>query len=101
MRALVDNGSIEIDPVAAQHLALPGAKTLIRQLAERLEATEEFTEESVERQIRRLAAERGVKTGLIIQAARAVLTGQSVGPSAFAVFRIIGRERSIRRLRGG
>jgi hypothetical protein len=28
-----------------------------------------------------------------------MLTGQSVGPSMFEVFDIIGRERSIRRLR--
>jgi len=36
---------------------------------------------------------------LIINAARAILTGQTVGPSAFAVFVAIGRERVLQRLR--
>ena len=45
------------------------------------------------------AAERDVKPGLIINAARAALTGQSVGPSAFAVFVALGRERAVKRLK--
>jgi glutamyl/glutaminyl-tRNA synthetase len=47
-----------------------------------------------------LATERGVKAGVLINASRAALTGQPVGPSAFAVFLCIGRERCIERLKG-
>ena len=42
---------------------------------------------------RQLAEERGVKAGVLINASRAALTGQPVGPSAFAVFTCIGRGR--------
>jgi glutamyl/glutaminyl-tRNA synthetase len=58
----------------------------------------EFSEHNVEAELRKLAEERGVKAGLLINAARAALTGQSVGPSAFAVFAAIGRDRAIERL---
>jgi glutamyl-tRNA synthetase len=53
----------------------------------------------VEAELRKLAEERGVKAGILINGARAALTGQAVGPSAFAVFIAIGRERAIERLR--
>ncbi len=88
----------EMEPTALERLNALGARQLVAELGERLAATEEFTEQSVEAQLRALAAERGVKAGVIINAARAALTGQSVGPSAFAVFRAVGRERAIARL---
>jgi glutamyl-tRNA synthetase len=88
-----------IEKQALEKLDAPGARELLHELANRIEADSEFTEASVERELRKLAEERGVKAGLIINASRAALTGQPVGPSAFAVFTCIGRERVIRRLR--
>jgi glutamyl-tRNA synthetase len=88
----------EIDPQALEKLNAPGARELLHELARRIAADPVFTEASVEEKIRTLAAERGVKAGLIINASRAALTGQPVGPSAFAVFVCIGRERAIERL---
>lgn len=88
-----------ITPEAQQKLDEPGARELLHELADRLEGLAEFTEASVETALRQLAAERGVKAGLIINAARAQLTGQTVGPSAFAVFAAIGRDRVLARLR--
>lgn len=88
-----------IEKQALDKLDAPGARELLRELADRLEGDQEFTEASVERNLRQLAEERGVKAGLLINASRAALTGQPVGPSAFAVFACIGRERCIARLR--
>ncbi len=59
----------------------------------------EFTAESVEHELRQLTEERGAKAGLLINGARAALSGQSVGPSAFAVFATLGRERVVKRLK--
>ena len=42
-----------------------------------------------------------VKAGLLINASRTMLTGQAVGPSMFEVFEILGRKRSVERLRSG
>ena len=87
-----------IEPDALEKLDKPDARPLLRELAGRLAAGSEFTEQSVEAELRKLAEERGVKAGLLINGARAALTGQPVGPSAFAVFIAIGRERAIERL---
>ncbi len=89
-----------IDPASLEKLNAPGARELLRELGNRLAANPEFTEGSVEAELRGLAAERGVKAGILINASRAALTGQPVGPSAFAVFLCIGRERCIERLKG-
>ncbi len=87
-----------IDKQALDKLDVPGARELLRELAGRLADRQEFSEQSVEADLRKLAEERGVKAGVLINASRAALTGQPVGPSAFAVFVCIGRERAIKRL---
>jgi glutamyl-tRNA synthetase len=89
----------EIMPESLEKLNQPGARELLRELGVRLEALEEFNEHTIEAELRKLAIERTVKAGLIINAARAALTGQPVGPSAFAVFIAVGRERALARLR--
>jgi glutamyl-tRNA synthetase len=89
-----------IEPQALEKLNAPGARELLRELGARIEAASEFTEQSVEAELRKLAEERGVKAGLLINASRAALTGQHAGPSAFAVFSCIGRPRVISRLKG-
>jgi glutamyl-tRNA synthetase len=77
----------------------PRLKELLPALADRLEQVEPFTAELSEAAVRAYSEEVGVKPGLLINAARTMLTGQAVGPSMFEVFDIIGRERSVRRLR--
>jgi glutamyl-tRNA synthetase len=87
-----------IDAKAAENLEKPGAREGLRELGARLKASEEFTETSVEAELRKVAEERGVKAGILINGARAALTGQSVGPSAFHVFTALGKERAVARL---
>lgn len=74
-------------------------KDLLPALAEHLDEVEPFTAGKVEEALRMFADEAGVKAGVFINAARTMLTGQAVGPSMFEVFEIIGRERSVMRLR--
>ena len=88
-----------IEGPALEKLNVPGARELLRELANRIEANPVFDEAHVEAELRKLAQECGVKAGVLINASRAALTGQPVGPSAFAVFVCIGRERVIQRLR--
>jgi glutamyl-tRNA synthetase len=77
----------------------PKLKDLLPGLAERLETVEPFNAENAEAALRAFADEVTVKAGLFINASRTMLTGQAVGPSMFEVFEIIGRERSVMRLR--
>lgn len=80
-------------------LKTPRLQDLLPQLADRLESGEPFTAESVEAALRAFAESTGEKAGLFINAGRTMLTGQAVGPSMFDVFEIMGRERSVIRLR--
>jgi glutamyl-tRNA synthetase len=77
----------------------PRLKELLPALGQSLESVEPFTAETSEAALRAFSEEANVKAGLLINAARTMLTGQSVGPSMFEVFETIGRERSVRRLR--
>jgi glutamyl-tRNA synthetase len=79
----------------------PRLREWLPALASRLEAVEPFTAATSEAALRAFADEANVKAGLLINASRTMLTGQSVGPSMFEVFEVIGRERSVRRLQSG
>ena len=74
-------------------------KEFLPALAERLETVNPFTAANVEAALRAFADAQDVKAGLLINASRTMLTGQSVGPSMFEVFEIVGRDRSVMRLR--
>jgi glutamyl-tRNA synthetase len=91
----------EFDPQAvAKNLKKePRLKELLPALAERLETVEPWTTDAVEAALREFAEGENVKAGLLINASRTALTGQSVGPSMFDVFDAVGRSRSVKRLR--
>ncbi len=72
---------------------------LLDTLADRLAATEPFDLAGTESALRALAEEKGVKAGLLINAARVALTGQAVAPSLFEVMLALGRDRVVARLR--
>ncbi|HEU4510963.1 MAG TPA: glutamate--tRNA ligase [Pyrinomonadaceae bacterium] len=79
----------------------PRLRELLNGLADKLETVEPFTAETSEAALRAFADEAGVKAGLLINGARTMLTGQAVGPSMFEIFDVLGRERSVQRLRSG
>ena len=77
----------------------PALKDYLPQLADRYEALASFDLESTERALRELCEELGVKAGLLINGARAAVSGQSVGPGAFDLLVAIGQARTVARLR--
>ena len=93
----------DFDPAAVNKnlRKAPGLRELLPQLATKLETVDPFNQETTEAALREFAEEAGVKAGLFINASRTMLTGQAVGPSMFEVFDVIGRERSVTRLRSG
>ena len=94
-----DEFSFDEGAVAKNLKREPRLKELLPTLAERLEALPKFTHDSTEEALRRFSEDAIVKAGLLINAARTALTGQAVGPSMFEIFAILGRERSVERLR--
>jgi glutamyl-tRNA synthetase len=67
-------------------------------LAQRLAALDEFTPEPLEQAIRDLAMELDVKTGLLTNGVRVVVTGQAAGPGLFEILTAVGKERTVLRL---
>ncbi|ADH85213.1 glutamate--tRNA ligase [Desulfurivibrio alkaliphilus] len=77
----------------------PQLQEWLPELADRLAALPEITPEEAERVARELAEAHGVKPGIPINGARAVITGQIKGPSMFEVFAHLERDKVIGRLR--
>jgi glutamyl-tRNA synthetase len=90
----------EYEPEAAKKFWKdPQVADLMDRLAGRLEGADSFDLETTEKTLRTLAEESGVKAGLLINASRVALTGQGVAPGLFDVMVLLGRERTVARLR--
>ena len=71
----------------------------LKTLSDRLAALPEFTHESLEAAVRTLAEELGIKPAILMNASRVALTGQAVAPGLFDVMMLLGREKTVSRLR--
>lgn len=93
--------TLEYDPQAvARHWGKDpaGTATHLDALAGRLREAE-WTEAALEEAVRGLAEESGVGAGKLIHPLRLALTGQGASPGIFEVLVLLGRERSLARLR--
>jgi glutamyl-tRNA synthetase len=77
----------------------PDLQTWLPELAERFEPMEDFSHDRIEEVVKAFTEEKGTKLGVIMNGSRALLTGVAVGPSMLAVFEILGKEKSILRLK--
>ena len=90
----------EYDPDAVRkNLKDERLKDLLPGLADRLASVDGFTHDATESALRAYSEEQGVKAGLLINAARTALTGQSVGPGMFDIVVTLGRRRTVERLK--
>ncbi|MDR1728857.1 MAG: glutamate--tRNA ligase [Acidobacteriota bacterium] len=88
------------DPAAAaKFLGEPKLKDLVPALLGKYEAAPDFTLQSTEEALRAHAEAGGVKAGLLINALRVALTGQGVAPGLFEVMQVLGRRKTLERLR--
>ena len=79
--------------------AKAGAAGRLRRFADLLEGDVAFEHDPLDQAARALAAELGVKFGDLVMPARIALTGKKVSPGIFDVIMLLGRERTVRRLR--
>jgi glutamyl-tRNA synthetase len=92
----------EYDPEAVKKFWKdPALENLLAALADKLAATDPFDLAETEKSLRGVAAEKGIKAGLLINATRVALTGQAVAPGLFDVMVTLGRQRVVARLRRG
>jgi glutamyl-tRNA synthetase len=89
----------EFDPEAQKKFwKQSGLADLLEQLGAKLTGAKPFDAQETEKCLRALAEEKGLKAGLLINAARVALTGQAVAPGLFEVMVALGRERVAGRL---
>jgi glutamyl-tRNA synthetase len=89
---------VEPDERAARMLG-PERAEYLREAASRLEAVEDWTEGEVERVLRALKDERGLSSNQAFQPIRAAVTGTLVSPPLFESIALLGRDRTVARLR--
>jgi glutamyl-tRNA synthetase len=93
-------GEVEFDAAAVdKFLKDENVRGYLRMLADRLAQLPEFNHESIEAAVRGLAGELNIKAGVLMNAARVALTGQTVAPGLFDVMILLGPEKTVGRLR--
>ena len=97
---LVDDGALEYDEEAAKkHLKGDDLASRLTELHDALANTEPFDVTTTEAALRALAESKGVSAAKLIHPLRLALTGRGASPPIFDVAVVLGRERTLRRLR--
>jgi glutamyl-tRNA synthetase len=79
---------------------LSGQGEYLEQVAARLETVAEWSAKMIEGTLRALQEERGLSPRKAFQPIRAAVTGTLVSPPLFESIALLGRDRTIARLRG-
>jgi glutamyl-tRNA synthetase len=82
-----------------KNLKDPKLAELLPELASKLNELSEFSAHTTEDVFRVYAEQKQVKPGLLINGARAAVSGTSVGPSLFEMLEVMGKETVVKRLR--
>jgi glutamyl-tRNA synthetase len=94
-----DDFSYEEGAVAKNLKKDSSIKQLMIDLAQLIDNTDNLSIDNSEHLVRAFAEKTGVKAGIIINAIRTAVTGQSAGPGLFEVLEAIGKGRTVQRLR--
>lgn len=89
------------DEVAVRKHLTPEIALLLGKLLGRLERFPSFSKQEWEESFKKLVAEEGIKMGQLAQPVRVALTGRTASPGLFEVMEVLGRERTLLRLRRG
>jgi len=76
-----------------------GAVALLRELAARFESVASFEPAALEKDVKAFLAERNLKAGQLVHPLRFAVTGRTVGLGLYDALAILGRERSLARIR--
>jgi glutamyl-tRNA synthetase len=92
------NDEVKIDPAAAEKEFTPEAKARLKKLRDALAQLEDFTTVGIEKTLKAVAAELGVKAGVLVHPTRLACTGAAAGPSLYHLMEIVGKETILKRL---
>jgi glutamyl-tRNA synthetase len=89
----------EVEPNEKARKVLDGQEAHLAEVATRLEALGEWTVDAIRDALEELAEERGLSKTKAFQPVRAAITGSTVSPPLFESLALLGRDRSLARLR--
>lgn len=92
---------IVIEEGAAKKHLTPDITPALSRFADRVEALAEFSHAALEKVFKEVLDEHGLKMGQLAQPVRVALTGGTASPGLFEVMELLGRERTVTRLRSG
>lgn len=90
---------VEIEPKAKEKYINAETIPILKEVTEKLAALEEFTQERIEKIFMDIVNEKGLKLGQVAQPVRVVMTGSTVSPGIYEVLEIVGKEKTLKRLR--
>jgi len=89
----------DVQPDERARNLLAGQEEYLGEVAKRLDALDEWTPEGIEGTLRQLREERGLSSKKAFQPIRAAVTGTLVSPPLFESIALLGRERTLARVR--
>jgi glutamyl-tRNA synthetase len=90
---------MDVTPDERAATVLEGQGEYLTSVAGRLEGVDKWTTSAIEVALRELAAERGLKPKKAFQPIRAAVTGTLVSPPLFESLEILGRDKTLGRIR--
>ncbi len=97
-RFIFDDKLVFDADVQAQHLTKKMGQEF-NALADRLSTLTDFNVKTTEEVFRAVVAELGLQAGDLVHPVRVALTGKAVGPGLFDTMALLGKDRTIKRLR--
>lgn len=91
--------TVAMEEAAVRTHLTPSAAPLLEALAARLEVLPAFDKPSLEGVFHGLVEAQGLKMGQLAQPVRVALTGRAASPGIFEVMDLLGRDRTVSRLR--
>lgn len=93
--------TVSFDEEAVKKFLTPAIVPVLSKLSTRLEAFSAFSKPEWENSFKQLVQEEGMKMGQLAQPVRVALTGRTASPGLFEVMEVLGRDRTLFRLRQG
>jgi glutamyl-tRNA synthetase len=72
---------------------------LLSLIADKLQELDDWSIESIDQSVRSSGADNGVEGGQVIHPVRVAVTGTTVGPGLFETIEVLGKDRTVARLR--
>ncbi|WP_243544106.1 glutamate--tRNA ligase [Pseudodesulfovibrio tunisiensis] len=96
---IVDAPFLMYDEKAVKKFLTPEAKALLEELAPRIEALTDFTQETLEEIHRQFLEDKDIKFKVIAQPLRVAITGKTKSPGLFETMLALGKDQTLARIK--